>query len=316
MDRLDALRAFVLAVDLGSFAAAARALRRSPAAVTRAIASIEARVGAEMLRRTTRSLRLTEHGERYLAVARRVLADLDEAESHAAAAKATPHGTLVVTAPLAFGATHVRPVVEAFVVAYADVRARLVLLDRVVNVVDEGVDVAVRIGELPDSALVAVGVGHVRRVVVASAGYVARRGTPRTPAELAAHRCVSLASVTPSDTWTFGAGPGGDRGRQVKVRPVLTVNVADAAIHAAAADLGVACVLSYQAAALVRSGRLVRLLRAFEPAPLPVQLVYPASSARAAKVRAFVDLAAPRLRTALTKIATSLGDVVEDAARG
>lgn len=307
MDRLDALRAFVLAVDLGSFAAAARALRRSPAAVTRAIASIEARMGTEMLRRTTRSLRLTEQGERYLTVARRVLADLDEAESSAAAAKTTPHGTLAVTAPVAFGAAHVRPVVEAYVAAYADVRARLVLLDRVVNVVDEGVDVAVRIGELPDSALVAVGVGHVRRVVVAGAGYVARRGAPRTPADLAAHRCVSLSAVTPSDTWTFGAA-GGERGRQVKVRPILTVNVADAAIHAAAADLGVTCALSYQAAALLRSGRLVRVLRAFEPPPLPVQLVFPASSARAAKVRAFVGLAAPRLRGALTKIATSLGD--------
>ena len=212
MDRLDALRAFVLVVDLGSLSAAARSLQRSPAAITRAIASIETRLGAEMLRRTTRSLRLTEVGERYLAVARRVLAELDDAEKNESAEKTMPHGLLTVTAPLAFGAMHVRPLIEAYLAAYGEVRARLFLLDRVVNVVDEGVDVAVRVGELPDSALVAVGVGEVQRVVVASPAYLEQRGVPRVPTDLAGHRCISCSAVTPGETWAFGAG-GGDRGK-------------------------------------------------------------------------------------------------------
>jgi len=313
VDRLDALRAFVLTVDLGSLAAAARRLRRSPAAITRAIASIEDRLGEEMLRRTTRSLRPTEAGEAYLVVARRVLADLDEADKNADVAKTAPEGALTVTAPLAFGAMYVRPLVETYLAAHEGVRVRLLLLDRIVHVVDEGIDVAVRIGALPDSALVAMGIGEVRRVLVASPRYLGQRGVPRAPADLAAHRCVSFSGVTPGDIWSFGAS-GGARSKQVKVRPALTVNLAEAAVAAAVADLGVTSVLSYQVAAELRTGRLVRLMRAFDPPPLPVQLVYTASSARSAKIRAFVELAAPRLRSALTEVIRSLGD--ERAAKG
>lgn len=299
MDRLDCLRALVLAVDQGSLSAAARAQGRSPAAVTRAIASIEERLGTALLQRTTRSLKLTEAGERYLAVARRVLADLDEAEKSAGAATAEPQGLLTVTAPLAFGSLHVRPIVSAYLAAHAGVRVRLLLLDRVVSVVEEGVDVAVRIAHLPDSSLVAAAVGSVRRVVVASPAYLAGRGAPAVPADLAGHRCIASSAITPSDTWTFGPGREGDRARQVRVAPVLSVNVAEAAIRAALDGAGVTCALSYQVAEHLASGALVPLLAAFEPAPVPVHIVYPATASRTAKVRAFVEILAPRLRAVL-----------------
>jgi DNA-binding transcriptional LysR family regulator len=299
VDRLDAIEAFVVTVDRGSLSAAARALGRSAASVTRAVASLEERLGAQLLRRTTRSLKITEAGERYLTVARRVLAELADADKVAASALDSPQGTLTVTAPVMFGALHVRPLVGEYLRANADVRVRLLLLDRVVNVVDEGIDVAVRIAELPDSGLVATAVGEVRRVVCASPRYVADHPRVREPADLASHRCIAFSAATPSDAWTFGPGAGGGRARQVKVQPVLTVNSAEAAIAAAIDGHGVTSALSYQAASAVRAGRLVLLLEAFEPAPVPVHLVYPAGSTSAAKVRAFVALAVPRLRADL-----------------
>jgi DNA-binding transcriptional LysR family regulator len=251
------------------------------------------------LRRTTRSLKLTEAGERYLAVARRVLAELEEAEKTASAARASPQGVLTVTAPLSFGTLYVRSILDEYLGRYPDVRVRLLLLDRVVSIVDEGIDVAVRIAHLPDSALVATAIGAVRRVVVASPAYLARHGRPTAPADLATHRCISFSAVTPSDAWSFGARREGQRAKQVRVHPVLTVNVADAAIDAAESGAGITCALSYQVAESVQAGRLAVLLAAFEPAPLPIHLIYPAASAAVAKVRAFVDLAAPKLRRSL-----------------
>jgi DNA-binding transcriptional LysR family regulator len=293
LDRLDSLRAFVLAADRGSLSAAARALGRSPASVTRGLASVEKRVGALLLQRTTRSLKLTEAGARYVAVARRVLAELDEAEKTAGAATAEPGGLLTLTAPLAFGARHVSPIVDAYLGAHAGVRVRLLLLDRVVDLVSEGVDVAVRIAHLPDSALVGVALGTVQRVVVASPAYLARHGRPKRPADLARHRCIASSALTPSDVWAFSAR------RRVRVTPVLAVNIADAAIRAALDGGGVTCALSYQVSEHLASGALVRLFATAEPPPVPVHLVYPSASARAAKVRAFVQLATPRLRALL-----------------
>jgi DNA-binding transcriptional LysR family regulator len=191
MDRVDALRAFVVAVDRGSLSAAARVLGRSPASITRAVASLEDRLGAALLQRTTRSLKLTEAGDRYVVVARRVLADLDEAEKTTGEGNGEPQGILTVTAPLAFGSLHVRPILDAFLAAHGSARARLLLLDRVVSIVDEGVDVAIRIAHLPDSALIAIGVGAVRRIVVASPEYLGRCGRPKDPAALGAHRCIA-----------------------------------------------------------------------------------------------------------------------------
>ena len=299
MDRLDAMQAFVIIVDRASLSAAARELGCSIAAISRAVSSLEERLGASLLHRTTRALRLTDRGTRYLAVCRRVLAELSIAERAGDDAVTTPQGLLTVTAPSMFGALHVRPVVDAYLEAHEGVHVRLVLLDRVVNVIDEGIDIAVRIAHLPDSALIATTVGFVRRVVCASPRYLASKGPLREPSDLASHRCIGFSALTPGDSWTFSAGPRGGRARHVKVRPVLMVNTAEAAIGSAVAGQGVTTALSYQVESALASGALTLVLEAFAPEPVPVQLVYPASRTDSAKVRAFVELAAPRLRKVL-----------------
>jgi DNA-binding transcriptional LysR family regulator len=299
MDRLDAMEAFVVAVDHGSLSSASRALGRSIAAISRAITALEARLGVRLLRRSTRALKLTDAGVRYIEVCRQVLGELSEAETVASSVLAFPQGLLTVTAPVMFGALHVRPVVDSYLAAHPQVRARLLLLDRVVNVVDEGVDVAVRIAHLPDSALVATSVGFVRRVVCASPKYIARHGRPSEPRAIAAHRCIGFTALTPTETWTFGAGPEAGRAKFVKVDPVLTVNSAQAAIGSAIDGHGVTCALSYQVADAIRAGELVAILTEYEPEPWPVHLVHPARSSASAKVRAFVEMATPPLRAAL-----------------
>ena len=301
MDRLDCMGAFVASVDHGSLSLAARSLGRSITGVSRAITALEERLGAPLLVRTTRTLKLTDAGGRYLEVCRRVLADLSAAEARAGSAVEVPHGVLTVTAPVMFGALHVRPIVDAYLDAFPDVRVRLLLIDRMVNVLDEGVDVAVRIAHLPDSALVATAVGATRRVVCASPAYLARRGKPSEPAALAEHRCISFTALTPTETWTFAAGPGRGRAKRVKVEAVLTVNTAEAAIASAIAGQGVTCALSYQIAAPLRAKVLEALLSAYEPPPLPVHLVCGARAVASAKVRAFVRLATPALRAVLAE---------------
>lgn len=298
MDRLDALQALVLAVDRGSLSAAGQILRRSPASITRAVDALESRLGTPLLRRTTRSLKLTEAGERYLPVVRRVLAELAEAEQTTSDATSEPQGLLAVTAPVEFGSLHVQPIVDALLAAHASVRVRLLLLDRVVSLIEEGVDVAVRIGHLPDSALLATAVGDVRRVVVASPAYLKKWGRPKAPQDLAQHRCISSTAVTPHDSWSFGPARG-TRGRRVKLDPVLTTNVVSAAVRSALDGIGITSALSYHVAEHLESGALVRLLPQFEPPPMPVHLIYAATAARTAKVRVFVELAATRLRAVL-----------------
>ena len=295
------MEAFVATVDHGSLSRAARALGRSVAAVSRAISSLEERLGATLLIRTTRASKLTDSGDRYVAVCRTVLAQLADAEQRAGSSVEVPRGVLTVTAPVMFGALHVRPVVDAYLAAYPDVRVRLLLLDRVVNVVDEGIDAAVRIAHLPDSALVATAVGATRRIICASPAYVARHGKPSEPRALTEHRCISFAGLTPSETWTFGPGPDGGRARQVRIEPVLMVNTAEAAIASALEGQGVTCALSYQVAAPLRTGALTALLTAYEPDPLPVHIVSATRAATSAKVRAFIELATPALRAALSE---------------
>lgn len=293
MDRIDAMRAFVLAVDGGGLAAAARRLGRSPAAGTRAISFLEEQVGTRLLRRTTRSSSPTEAGERYLESCRRILADFDEAHALAAGERSAPRGLLTVTAPVVFGRAHVRPVVDAFLDAHAAVQARLLLLDRVVNLIDEGIDVALRIGQLPDSALIATRVGSIRRVVCASPAFLERHGAIDRPEDLEAAPCIGFGPIADGQTWGFPTA----RGRaQAPIRLRLAVNSAEAAIDSAIAGKGVTSVLSYQVAEPVRDGRLVVLLRDHEPPEMPVHLVYPEARLAAAKVRAFVDFAVPRLR--------------------
>jgi DNA-binding transcriptional LysR family regulator len=293
VDRLDTMRAFVAVADEQGFAAAARRLGMSPPAVTRAIVALEDRIGTRLLHRTTRTVRLTEAGTRFLADCKRILGELDEAEASAAGSHAEPRGRLAVTASVMFGRLYVAPVVLDFLALNPRVTARMLFVDRVVDLVDEGLDVAVRIAHLPDSSLTALRVGAVRRVVCASPDYLARRGTPRRLDELAQHDAIVFAPAEAAEDWSFGAGSAGET-----VRPParLIVNSAEVAIAAAAAGHGITRVLSYQAAAEVRAGRLAIVLAALEPPAIPISVVYPEGRRAAAKVRAFVDFAAARLR--------------------
>jgi DNA-binding transcriptional LysR family regulator len=293
MDRLDAMRAFATSVDRGSLASAARSLGHSPATMTRAIAQLETGLGMRLLHRSTRSLRLTDFGASYLATCREVLGALDAVQRGAAAAQTQPSGLITITAPLMFGQLHLRPVVDAFLDANPAVRARLLLLDRVVNLVEEGIDVAVRIGHLPDSTLVASRLGDVRRMLCASPGYLARHGSPKAPAALREHACIMERDGGETEIWRFASA------RSIAVRPRLVVNSAAAAVASAVAGHGITRVMSYQAAAAVATGDLVVLLAQHEPPPIPVSLVLPPGRAQSAKQRAFAAFAAPPLRRAL-----------------
>jgi DNA-binding transcriptional LysR family regulator len=294
MDRIDEWRTFVEVAGRRSFSAAARALGHSPQAVTRAVAAVEARIGARLLHRTTRSVSLTGEGERYLERARHAVAELDRLETRDDAT-APLAGRLAITAPVLFGQLHVAPIVTSFLAAHSALDIRLLLVDRVVSLADEGLDIAVRIGELADSGLVARQVGHVRSVVVASPAYLRHAGVPRTPADLADHACIAFAATTAvADRWSFPV-PGSRRSRAVPVRTRLTVNTGQAAIDAALAGLGVVRLLSYQVDELVAAGRLQTVLTRFEPAPSPIHLVrLPGGQVRAAA--AFIDAAANALR--------------------
>ena len=303
---------FVAVVDEGSLAGAARRLGHSPAAVTRALALLERRIGTRLLYRTTRVVRLTEAGDRYVATCRRLLIDLEEAELRASGERTAPRGMLTVTAPLSFGRLHVRPIVDAFLEAYPSVQVRLLLLDRVTNLIDEGMDIAIRIGHLPDSGLIAVKTGEVRRVACASPGYLSRRAPLREPADLTAHDCIAFSQITETDVWTFASGSKGGSLKQVRVRPRLTVNGAEAAIASVVEGRGVTCVLSYQVERELQEGSLALVLERFEPPPLPVHVIYPEARLSAAKARAFVDLVAPKLKLELARIG---GNVVETTRR-
>ena len=287
MDRIDAMQAFVAVADLHGFAPAARKLGLSASGVTRLIAALEDRLGARLLQRTTRSVTLTDIGTRYLERARRILADVEEAEGSAEGERTRPSGRLVVSAPVGFGRLHVSPVMSAFLKRYPEVFGELRLADRVVNLVEDGVDLAVRIGHLPDSSLVARHVGEMRRIVVASSDYLGQRGEPDTPEAIASHETIQFGAVTASPDWRFV-----EDGREIRVActPRFTTNSADAAIQYAEQGGGLTRVLAYQAAEAIKAGRLRIVLEKFEPPPLPIHIVYPTSRLLSAKVRTFIDL--------------------------
>ena len=294
MDRLETMRVFVAVAEARGFAPAARRLALSPPAVTRAIAALEQRVGARLLLRTTRVVRLTDAGARYFADCKQILTDIDNADTAAAASQREPRGELVVTAPLVFGRMFVAPVVLEFVARHAHVSARTLLADHVVDLVEHGVDVAVRIARLPDSSLTARKVGSVRRLLCAAPAYLAARGTPRTPADLAAHETIVFASSGAAQTeWDFGAGRA-----SVPVKSRFAVNSADAAIAAAVSGAGITRVLSYQIGPQVDAGHLQVVLERYAPPAIPVNIVFAAGKRSPAKVRAFVELAAERLKSA------------------
>ena len=302
MDRLDEWQVFVAVASRRSFSQAAQALSRSPQAVTRAVAALEARIGTRLLLRTTRSVSLTSDGERYLERARRALSEVALLEAKAGA-DAPLEGRLSITASVLLGQLHVLPIVVEFLAVHPALDVRLVLLDRVVSLAEEGLDLGVRIGALPDSALKARLVGKVRTVLCASPAYLAQAGVPRRPADLSRHRCIAFTATTPvAERWTFaspGTGPGARRReRTVTVRPRLLVNTGEAAIRAALAGLGVARVLSYQVAQRVAAKELRILLPRYAPAPVPVSFVQlPGAQSRAAA--AFVSFALARLRRRL-----------------
>src|SRR5271165_719991 len=291
MDRLDAMRIFVAVAKLGSFAEAARQLRLSPSVVTRSIARLEEQLGLTVLSRTTRSLRLTERGEIYLESCQQILEDIDGAERRVRGENAEPRGDLKVAAPILFGRLHVLPVVNRVLSEHHALSIRLTLSDRNVHLVDEGVDVAVRIGELADSSLIAIKLGAVSRVLVASPAYLKERGVPSSPTKLAAHDTIAFESLDATNEWRFRAGE-----KTVRVEPRLAVNSADAAIAAAEAGIGITRALSYQIKAAVLAGRLVPILQAFAPPQSPVSAVYPARRIASANVAAFVKAARDHFR--------------------
>jgi DNA-binding transcriptional LysR family regulator len=284
MDRIQAMQAFVAVADLEGFAPAARKLALSPSAITRLVAALEQHLGARLLQRTTRNVALTEVGTRYLERVRRVLADVEEAESSAQAERSAPSGRLVISAPVGFGRRHVSPIVSNYLSRYPDVSCELRLSDRMVNLVEDGVDVAVRIGHLADSTLVARQIGQMRRIAVAAPGYLKRRGEPKNPEEIATHDTIQFGAAS---EWRFVQD-----GRELRVTPAprLITNSADAAIQYAEEGGGLTRVLAYQAADAIKRGKLAIVLAASEEPVMPIHLVYPTSRLLSAKVRSFIDL--------------------------
>jgi DNA-binding transcriptional LysR family regulator len=301
VDRIDAMKVFVATLDEGSLAGAGRKLGRSPAAVSRAIAYLEAHVGAQLLHRTTRSIKISEVGERYASVCRRVLNDLEEAETAVAGERSAPRGTLTITAPVLSGELVLRPILDAFLDAHSAVSARLYLLDRPVSLIDEGVDVALRIGELPDSTMTAIRVGEVRRVVVAAPAYLARHPGIDEPGDLVKHQIIAMSHFG-LDSWSFPPPPGSSVPRAVQFSPRLVINSVRAAVASAVAGHGVTRVLSYHVAEQVRAGDLALILERHEHPPLPAQMVTPQGRLSVPKVRAFVDFATPLLREQFARL--------------
>jgi DNA-binding transcriptional LysR family regulator len=297
MDRADSIEVFIEVAGQGSFVKAGRRLGRSPTAVTRAVADLEARLGVRLLNRTTRAVSLTDVGQRFLTGARRVLADLAEIEQAAAGQGIAPRGELGVTAPILFGRLHVLPIVNEFLGQFPDVSLRLILLDRPVDLVEERLDAAIRIGALADSSAIATRLGALRRIVVAAPEYLARRGAPGHPDDLARHDVVAFGGLGRFES-------GGDSA--VRVVPRLTVTTAEAAIDAVAAGLGITRVLSYQAVDALGRGRVVQLLGAYGREEIPVHLLYPGGAHPPPKLRAFIDRAVPKLRRRLEAIAAVL----------
>lgn len=302
MDRIEAMRVFIAALDEGSLAGAGRRLGRSPAAVSRAIAFLEAHVGAELLHRTTRTMKLSEAGGRYATACRRVLIELEEADLIIAGERTAPRGTLTITAPPISGEEILRPIIDAYLDAYPAVAVNLILLDRHANLVEEGIDIALRVGQLPDSSMIAVRVGgDVKRVIVASPRYLAEHSRIDEPADLTKHRIISTTHFG-LDSWVFPPSPGSSIARSVHFKPRLVVNSVRAALASAVGGIGVTRLYTYHVAERVHDGLLKIILRDAEPPALPVHLVSPPGRMSVPKVRAFIDFAGPRLRAEFARL--------------
>lgn len=293
MDRFHLMNVFVAVVDANGFAGAARKLSISPPAVTRAVNELESHLGLRLLTRTTRTVRVTDAGERYVQDCRRILAEMAEADESVTGQHGAPRGRLTITAPVLFGGMYVTPIVTEYLQRYPQVLASCLFLDRIVNMVDEGIDVALRIGDLPDSSMQAIRVGQVRGVVCASPSYLQEHGIPLTPDDLHQHAIVSASSVTPHPEWRFVEN-GVPRSIRLQARMTTTTN--DSAVAAVVGGFGLTRLLSYQVADHLRSGRLKTVLTACEPAPVPIHVVHREGRQASHRVRAFMDLAIERLR--------------------
>jgi DNA-binding transcriptional LysR family regulator len=300
VDRFEAMSVFAAVAEAEGFSAAARRLEMPLATVSRKVSELEASLGVQLLARSTRRVSLTDAGRQYFEACRRILDDVSEADRAASGEYRAPRGELMITTPIAFGRLHIVPVVTEFLEAYREVDVQIMLVDRVVDLIDEHIDLALRIGELPDSSLIAVRIGSIGRIVCASPAYLSAHGTPTHPQELAGHDSVTFAGLSSPKEWSFRVGSATKR---FPVRSRLTVNTAEAALDAVTAGAGLTRVMSYQAAAAVRDGRLVIVLRDYEPEPNPISLVYPSGRLVPLKLRAFLDFAVPRLKARLQEIA-------------
>ena len=303
MNRLESMAVLLAVMDAGSLSAAGRKLGMPLPTVSRKLSELETHLKARLLTRSTRRLTLTDTGRSYVAACRRILDDIHEAERAAAGEYSEPRGELVVTAPVVFGRLHVLPILSEFLKVYPEVNVRLALGDRIVNLLEDHVDLALRIGALPDSGLTATSLGTIRRIVCASPAYLAERGTPGDPRDLGTHQCVSFELFAAANEWRFRVD-GNDA--VVPIQPRLTVSTAEAAIDAAIAGVGITCVLSYQVESALRAGLLALLLRRFEPPPMPVSFLYSGQGRLPLKLRALLDFAAPRLRAQLQRAETAL----------
>lgn len=301
MDRLDSMSILLTVVDAGSLSAAARRLNKPLTTISRKISDLETHLNTRLLNRSSRKLDLTDAGRSYVAACKRILDDVQEAERIAAGEFRTPKGDLVITAPVVFGRLHVLPVVVAFLQAYPDIDVRMVLADRIVDLQDDHVDLAVRIGELPDSRMMAIKVGDTRRVICASPSYLSRHGVPRTLEQLASSTCITFESTGEPARWILREG---QTDHVVDIRSRLVVNTAEAAIDACLAGLGITRVLSYQVDDARRAGHLETVLDSFESRAMPVSMVYAGQGMLPQKLRAFLDFAAPRLKSAIKTIDT------------
>ncbi len=292
MDRFDAMAVLLAVVEEGSISAGARRLRAPLATVSRKMAELERHLGTQLLVRTSRRVALTDAGRGFVEASRRILEQMDDAERAAAGEYREPRGELAVTAPAVFGRLHLLPLAAEFLADHPKIDLRLSLVDRQVNLIDEHLDAAVRLGHLEDSALIATRIGSVRRVICASPAYLAARGTPTIPADLAAHDGIGFRNVAGASGWNYR----GDNAALIEPRTRVSLNTVEAAIDAAVAGLGIVRLLSYQIVDQLRSGTLVALLEDFAPEPIPIQLVHSGQGLLPVKVRAFIDFIAPRLR--------------------
>lgn len=290
MDKIDAMRTFVRVAETCNFAEAARQLNLSPPAVTRAVSMLEDHLSARLLTRTTRSVRVTEAGSRFLDDCRRILNDIEEAEALASGSHVRPKGTLNLTASVLFGQFFLVPIMTEFLDAYPDVTVRAVFVDRTVNLVDEGIDLAVRIGHLPDSSQQSIKVGKVRKVICGAPSYFSSQGVPQSPADLVDHKIIASNGAYSSLDWHFG------QDQKVHIAPRLFCSTYDSVIRATINGWGLSRVLSYQIGEHLVEGRLQTVLADYEPEPLPVHIIHPEGRRASAKVRSFVDLAVERLR--------------------